>query len=90
MEQHQLPAQQAVIEPTRGRLDCGGPALQAALAMSALPTWSCKSFFRDHHELGQNDRGFVAELVFTVLRHLRLLETPRRRADSHDGWCWRR
>jgi 16S rRNA (cytosine967-C5)-methyltransferase len=34
-----------------------------------------REFFRDHKEIGSHDRGFVAESVFTVLRHKRLLET---------------
>lgn len=43
-----------------------------------------RSFFRDHHEIGSHDRAFVAETVYAVLRHKRLLEsivpgfTPRR------------
>ena len=32
------------------------------------------SFFRDHHALGQNDRAFIAEAVFGVLRHKRVLD----------------
>ncbi len=32
-------------------------------------------YFRDHPELGSQDRGFIADLVFTCLRHLRLLES---------------
>ena len=42
-------------------------------------------YFRDHRELGQHDRGFVAETAFAILRRKRLLEhllapdiTPRR------------
>jgi 16S rRNA (cytosine967-C5)-methyltransferase len=34
-----------------------------------------RAFFREHRELGQHDRGFVAELTFAVVRQLRLLET---------------
>ncbi|MEX0960492.1 MAG: RsmB/NOP family class I SAM-dependent RNA methyltransferase [Burkholderiales bacterium] len=43
-----------------------------------------REFFRSHREIGSHDRGFVAESVFTVLRHKRLLEaivpspSPRR------------
>lgn len=42
-----------------------------------------RRFFRDHPELGRQERGFVADTAFGVLRHLRLLEhfaqarTPR-------------
>ena len=42
-------------------------------------------FFRDNRLLGQNDRGFIAETAYAVLRRRRLLEhllgaeaTPRR------------
>jgi 16S rRNA (cytosine967-C5)-methyltransferase len=75
-----------VIEPTRGRLDAAVSALQVVLGMTRPADAALRAFFRDHHELGQNDRAFVAELVFTVLRHLRLLENlvgepmPRRLA----------
>jgi len=34
-----------------------------------------RAFFREHPELGQRDRAFVAELTFAVVRQLRLLET---------------
>jgi len=34
-----------------------------------------RAFFREHRELGQRDRAFVAELTFAVVRQLRLLET---------------
>jgi 16S rRNA (cytosine967-C5)-methyltransferase len=33
-----------------------------------------RDFFSTHRELGSHDRGFVAETLFTVLRHKRLLE----------------
>jgi 16S rRNA (cytosine967-C5)-methyltransferase len=62
------------MEPTRGRLDAAVAALQVVLGLTRPADAALKTFFRDHHELGQNDRAFVAELVFTVLRHLRLLE----------------
>jgi 16S rRNA (cytosine967-C5)-methyltransferase len=63
-----------VIEPTRGRLDAAVSALQVVLGLTRPADAALRLFFRDHPELGQRDRGFVAELVFTVLRHLRLLE----------------
>ncbi len=31
-------------------------------------------YFREHHELGQNDRAFIAEAVFGVLRRKRMLD----------------
>src|SRR5687768_17044759 len=40
------------------------------------PADACLSrFFREHRTLGPRDRAFVADGVFMVLRHLRLLET---------------
>ena len=61
-------------------------ALQVVLALTRPADSALKGFFRDHPHLGQQDRAFVAELVFAVLRNLRLLEhlcgepTPRRLA----------
>jgi 16S rRNA (cytosine967-C5)-methyltransferase len=63
-----------VIELARGRLDAGVSALQLVLGLTRPADVALRLFFRDHPALGQRDRGFVAELVFTVLRHLRLLE----------------
>jgi hypothetical protein len=67
-----------VIEPTRGRVTAAIAALQVVLGLTRPADVALKSFFRDHPELGQNDRAFVAELVFTVLRHLRLLAGKRK------------
>ncbi|PWT72544.1 MAG: SAM-dependent methyltransferase [Proteobacteria bacterium] len=75
-----------VLTPTRPRLEAAISALQVVLGLTRPADAALKLFFRDHHELGQHDRGFVAELVFCVLRNLRLLEheagtpTPRRLA----------
>ena len=63
-----------MIEPTRGRLAAAVSALQVLLGMTRPADVALRGFFRDHRDLGQTDRAFVAELVFTVLRHLRLLE----------------
>jgi 16S rRNA (cytosine967-C5)-methyltransferase len=63
-----------VTELTRDRLDAAISALQVVLGMTRPADAALRLFFRDHPELGQRDRGFLAELVFTVLRHLRLLE----------------
>ena len=63
-----------MTELTRGRLDAAVSALQVVLGLTRPADAALRLFFRDHPELGQRDRGFVAELVFTVLRHLRLLE----------------
>ena len=39
-------------------------------------------YFREHHELGQQDRAFVAEAVFAVLRRRRSLEAAAGSASS--------
>jgi len=59
---------------TRGRLEAAVSALQLILGLTRPADVALRMFFRDHPELGQHDRAFVAELTFTVLRHLRLLE----------------
>jgi len=62
------------MEPTRARLEVAVAALQELLTFAAPADSTLKRFFRSHPELGQHDRGFVAELAFAVLRNLRLLE----------------
>src|SRR5581483_482981 len=49
-------------------------ALSQLLAFSEPADERLSRFFRAHHELGQQDRAFVAETVFAVLRRLRSLE----------------
>src|SRR5215813_11927873 len=63
------------MEPTRARLEAALAALQPLLTFAGPADHALKRFFREHSELGQHDRAFVAELAFAVLRHLRLLET---------------
>jgi 16S rRNA (cytosine967-C5)-methyltransferase len=63
-----------VTELTRARLDASVSALRVVLGLTRPADSALRLFFRDHPELGQRDRGFVAELVFAVVRHLRLLE----------------
>lgn len=75
-----------MLEPTRPRLEAAVSALQVVLGLTRPADAGLKVFFRDNRQLGQHDRAFVAEVVFAVLRHLRLLEhlaatpTPRRLA----------
>jgi 16S rRNA (cytosine967-C5)-methyltransferase len=74
------------MEPTRARLDAAVTALQALLTFAGPADGELKRFFRNHPQLGQHDRAFVAEVAFAVVRHLRLLEqlgaqrSPRRLA----------
>ena len=73
-----------MVELTRLRLESAVSALKVVLSLVSPADAALRSFFRDHRQLGQHDRAFVAEVVFAVLRHLRLLEhlagrpTPRR------------
>ena len=41
-------------------------------------------YFREHPALGQKDRGFVAESVFGVLRHKRVLESVSGKTGARD------
>lgn len=74
------------MEPTRARLDAVVAALRELLTFAGPADGALKRFFRDHPQLGQQDRAFVAEVAFAVVRHLRLLEqlgaqrSPRRLA----------
>lgn len=58
-------------------------ALTTILPLTSPADVSLKFFFREHPKLGLRDRGLIAETIYTVLRHRRLLEhlvpegTPR-------------
>jgi 16S rRNA (cytosine967-C5)-methyltransferase len=71
---------------TRALLEAAAEALQLALRLDRPADAVLSEFFRSHRELGSRDRALVAETVFSVLRHKRLLEalvpdpTPRRLA----------
>jgi 16S rRNA (cytosine967-C5)-methyltransferase len=74
------------MDASRIRLDAAVSALQELLSFAVPADSVMKRFFREHRQLGQHDRAFVAELAFAVLRNLRLLEalgaqrSPRRLA----------
>ncbi len=77
----------SAMEPSPARLDAAVAALRVILGLTRPADNLLRSFFRDHPQLGQQDRAFVAEMAFAVLRNLRLLEhlsqpepTPRRLA----------
>jgi 16S rRNA (cytosine967-C5)-methyltransferase len=71
---------------TDSRLRAAALALDSVLQLIHPADSLMRQHFREHRELGQSERAFVAELVFCVLRHKRLLETicgratPRRLA----------
>ena len=61
--------------PNIAQLRVAEEALRAILRFDHPADAALRAFFREHRELGQRDRAFVAELAFAVVRHLRLLET---------------
>jgi 16S rRNA (cytosine967-C5)-methyltransferase len=67
-----------------GLLKAAATAVEVVLPMGRPADAALRAFFAEHRELGSHDRSFVAEAVFSVLRHKRLLEhlvagpTPRR------------
>jgi 16S rRNA (cytosine967-C5)-methyltransferase len=50
-------------------------ALQIILPLRSPADVSLKFFFRDHPNLGSQDRAFIAESVYSVLRRRHLLES---------------
>jgi 16S rRNA (cytosine967-C5)-methyltransferase len=63
------------MRPTAPLLRAASIAVDLACQLSHPADAVLREFFRSHHELGSHDRAFIAESVFTVLRHKRLLET---------------
>jgi 16S rRNA (cytosine967-C5)-methyltransferase len=61
--------------PSTAQLRAAEDALRALLRFDHPADAALRAFFREHRELGQRDRAFVAEAAFAVVRHLRLLET---------------
>lgn len=58
-------------------------ALSGCLRFDAPADQLLSRYFRDHRNLGQHDRAFVAEAVFTVLRRKRSLEAAAGSAEPH-------
>jgi 16S rRNA (cytosine967-C5)-methyltransferase len=63
------------------RIDAAGRALALIQPFNEPADVKLKIFFREHRELGVNDRAFVAETVYSVLRHLRSLTTLAQSSD---------
>jgi 16S rRNA (cytosine967-C5)-methyltransferase len=63
----------------RAQLDALVHALTVILPARVPADSALRHFFRDHPQLGQRDRGIVADTVYTALRRRRLLEhvTPQ-------------
>ncbi len=71
------------MKPTPARLAHAEAALAELLRFSRPADQALSAYFRAHRALGQQDRAFIAETVFAVLRRKRSLEaaaggaTPR-------------
>lgn len=59
---------------TPNHIDAATRALNALFAFNHPADAALSKFFRDNRALGQNDRGFIAETAYAVLRRRRLLE----------------
>jgi len=62
------------VRVTRALLAQAGSAATMVLRGNAPADQLLSRYFREHRNLGQNDRAFVAECVFAVLRRRRSLE----------------
>ena len=73
-----LSPQSATPEPpkvSRALFEATCEATELACRLDQAADAALAEFFRDHRQLGSHDRPFVADTVFTILRHKRLLET---------------
>ncbi|MEO8006711.1 MAG: RsmB/NOP family class I SAM-dependent RNA methyltransferase, partial [Betaproteobacteria bacterium] len=72
------------MQPSASMMQAATMAADLALSMAHPADSVLRNFFAGDRSLGQRDRAFIAETVFAVLRHKRLLEhlvdkpTPRR------------
>ena len=71
------------MRPTPALLAHVESALVELLAFSRPADQALSAYFRSHRELGQQDRAFVAETVFAVLRRKRSLEMAAGSAAPH-------
>jgi 16S rRNA (cytosine967-C5)-methyltransferase len=71
------------VRLTRGLLRHAEAALADLLQFSGPADEHLSRYFREHRELGQQDRAFVAETVFAVLRRKRSLEAAAGSAEPH-------
>ncbi|MDH4261332.1 MAG: RsmB/NOP family class I SAM-dependent RNA methyltransferase, partial [Gammaproteobacteria bacterium] len=71
------------MRPTPTLLAHAEAALAELLAFARPADQALSAYFRSHRELGQQDRAFVAETVFAVLRRKRSLEAAAESAAPH-------
>lgn len=72
------------MRPTPALLGHANTALAELLTFSRPADQALSAYFRSHRELGQQDRAFIAETVFAVLRRKRSLEAAAGSATPHD------
>jgi 16S rRNA (cytosine967-C5)-methyltransferase len=65
-----------------GLLALGCAALAEVLKLASPADVALRRFFREHHQLGRRDRGFIAETVFAALRRRRFLTHLAQREDA--------
>ncbi len=74
------------MQPSAAQLQAAIAAVELVLPLTHPADAVLRSFFGEQRQLGSQDRAYIAETVFAVLRHKRLLEqlvgqaTPRRLA----------
>ena len=71
------------MKPTPARLAHAETALAELLRFARPADQALSAYFRRHRALGQQDRAFVAETVFAVLRRKRSLEATAGSAEPH-------
>src|SRR5512140_2138037 len=71
------------MRPTPTMLAHAEAALAELLAFSRPADQALSAYFRSHRNLGQQDRAFIAETVFAVLRRKRSLEAAAGSAAPH-------
>jgi 16S rRNA (cytosine967-C5)-methyltransferase len=71
------------VRPTPALLAQAEAALAELLTFSRPADQALSAYFRSHRNLGQQDRAFVAETVFAVLRRKRSLEAAAGSAAPH-------
>jgi 16S rRNA (cytosine967-C5)-methyltransferase len=71
------------VRVTRALLAHAGSAVSAMLRFDAPADQVLSRFFREHRGLGQNERAFVAEAAFAVVRRKRSVEAAAGSAEPH-------
>jgi 16S rRNA (cytosine967-C5)-methyltransferase len=69
------------VRPSAALLRHAEAALRELLGFAAPADQTLSRYFREHRELGQKDRAFVAEAAFAVLRRRRSLEAAAGTAE---------